>query len=513
MRAPSDAWLREHFDPDQLGGGRRGIEREALRVDRNGALATTPHPAAIGSALTHPLLTTDYSEALLEFVTPPFATTRETLGCLQELHAFVQQRIGTELLWPASMPCIGDDDEAVPIADYGGSNEGLFRTVYRRGLGHRYGRAMQAIAGVHFNFSPAESIWAALRETDAGAADTNDYRAERFMGLVRNYRRMAWIVAYLFGASPVIARSFVPAGHPRLQPLGETDWYAPYATSLRMSDLGYRNTSQAGPGISANSLADYVAQLRAAVSTPAADFEAIGVEVDGEFRQLNANVLQIENEYYSSIRPKPRDRSARPVDALARDGIEYVELRNLDSDPTLASGLGPTQSCVAEALLLLCLLLESPAIPAAEQAEIDRRELTVAWRGREPGLAVDRNGRRVTIRDWGFEVCDALDAIAAQAKRADMSAALAEARAAFADPELTPSAQLVAAAAARSGGLLEYGLSLAEAHRSTLASFPFPAGREAELERLAGESLASAAALEAAPAEPFARYLARYFGP
>src|SRR5690606_26320346 len=140
------------------------------RVTLDGRLSRRPHPTALGSALTHPYLTTDYSEALLEFVTPPQPANWQTLDFLCELHAFVHRHLDDARLWPPSMPCIVNANQEIPIARYGSSNLGMMKTVYRRGLGHRYGRAMQAIAGIHFNYSPPAEFWHACRERTPGDA-------------------------------------------------------------------------------------------------------------------------------------------------------------------------------------------------------------------------------------------------------------------------------------------------------------------------------------------------------
>jgi len=288
-----------------LVGGLKGVEKESLRVTADGRVSQRRHPVALGSPLTHEHVTTDYSEALIELVTPTFTTTWELLEYLTELHQFVYRHLGDELLWCTSMPCRLAGDASIPIAEFGTSNVGRMKNVYRRGLGLRYGRVMQAISGVHFNYSFPTQFWDVLADVlgrhDAG----QDFRSETYFGLLRNYRRHGWIVHYLFGVSPAVCRSFV-AGHDDhgLEDFGNGTLYAPYATSLRMSDLGYRNNSQAELTISVNSLDDYVRDLRAAISTPSLAYERFGVEVDGDWRQLNANLLQIENEYYAFIRPK-----------------------------------------------------------------------------------------------------------------------------------------------------------------------------------------------------------------
>ena len=158
--------------PRILQGGRKGVEKESLRVLASGKLAHTSHPRALGSALTHEHITTDYSEALIELVTPAFTHSWELLQYLLDLHQFVYRHLGEELLWATSMPCAIQQDEDIPLAQYGRSHIGRMKTVYRNGLGLRYGRMMQAISGVHFNYSfplPFWEAWAAACATRACA--------------------------------------------------------------------------------------------------------------------------------------------------------------------------------------------------------------------------------------------------------------------------------------------------------------------------------------------------------
>jgi len=505
-------WLQHKENVERVRRGLRGVEKESLRVSVDGALAKTPHPSAIGAALTHPFLTTDYSEALLEFVTPPHASNWETLQSLCDLHSFVYRRLDGELLWPASMPCIVNRDADIPIADYGPSNAGMLRTIYRRGLGHRYGRSMQAIAGAHFNFSLRDEFWAAYRDHEQSALSLAAFKSEQMMGLVRNYRRCAWLVVYLFGASPALCKTFHSQPHELLEELDSATWYAPYSTSLRMSDIGYRNSTQARLGVSANSLEEYIAGLKAAVTTPDPQYAAIGVVVDGEFRQLNANVLQIENEYYSSVRPKPRDRSIRAVAALQRDGIEYVEIRTLDLSIADPVGVNQSQMRFLEALLISCLLSKSPPISAAEQKEIDARDIQVAREGRRPGLEILVRGRAVELRQAGLETLRGVRATAAllDGDSADYSAAVTAAGIALEDPAETPSAKLIGELHESSASFLEYGLEVARQHRDYFVSLPLEQAKERMLETTAARSLADAAALEAQDELSFVEYLRRY---
>lgn len=509
-------WLARPGNSELIRGGLRGLEKESLRVGPAGDLSQRKHPDTLGSALEHPYLTTDYSEALLEFVTPPRPVNWQALQFLCDIHVFVHRGLGDELLWPASMPCVIDPERAIPIADYGASNAGMMRTIYRRGLGHRYGRAMQAIAGTHFNYSPPAAFWEAYRDWREEKLPLADFKSRELMGLVRNYRRHAWLVIYLFGASPAFCKSFRPGGHPLLSELDTSTWHAPFATSLRMSDMGYRNKTQARLNISVNSLAEYIEGLAHATSTIEPDYEKIGVLVDGEYRQLNANTLQIENEYYSSIRPKPKRRDVRPTRALARDGVEYVEIRSLDLNAGDPVGINQPQLRFLEALALYCLLENSPSIDATEQREIDARDLEVARAGRTPGLELVVGGRAAVLADQAAAVLDGVGAVAAllDGDAAEgFAAAVSRARAAVADPETTPSARLLSSLREARTGFFHYALDLARRHRSYFLSLPMDDARSAELQVVATESLAAAAAAESRDEVPFDQYLRRYFEP
>jgi glutamate--cysteine ligase len=506
-------WLRERGNAALVRRGLRGVEKESLRTDVRGHLSHRPHPRGLGAALTHPYLTTDYSESLPEFVTAPQHSNWETLQFLCDLHAFAHRRLDGELLWPASMPCALDADGDIPIAYYGTSNQGLMKTIYRRGLGYRYGRAMQAIAGVHFNYSPPTALWPAYREHEGRRESPDEFRSAELMGLVRNYRRHAWLVMYLFGASPALSKSFRPDGHEILAELDADTWYGAYATSLRMSDFGYRNKTQGRLAISANSLAEYIAALAAAVTTVEPRYEAIGVVVDGEYQQLNANILQIENEYYSAIRPKPSKAShERPVLALRAHGVEYVEVRTLDLNPTDPVGINQNELRFIETLLVHCLLSPSPPIDAAEQREIDARDLAVAREGRRPGLELVSGARSRPLSDRGAELAGDLAEIAEMldADGEGYVGAVDSATAAFRDPDRTPSAGVLQDLRREKSSFFDYALGLARAHHDYFLELPLGADQERHLVELATESLAETQALERAAAPPFGEYLKAY---
>ncbi len=508
-------------EPRLLQGGRKGVEKESLRVVPDGGLARTPHPRELGSALTNEHITTDFSEALIELVTPAFTQSWELLQYLLDLHQFVYRHIDDELLWATSMPCAVDGDDAVPIAQYGSSNVGRMKTIYRNGLGLRYGRMMQAISGVHFNYSFPASFWEAFAVVRESRDHGQQFISSSYFDLLRNYRRFGWIVLYLFGVSPVVCKSFLRGRDMGLRELTKGTLYEPHATSLRMSDIGYRNRNQAGLSVSVNSLDEYVRDLTRAITTPHQPYEALGVKVKGpngdEYRQLNANILQIENEYYSFIRPKRVARSGeRPTKALQRAGVEYVEVRALDVSAFDPVGVNQNKLRFLEAFLALCVLQDSPLIDSSEEARLDENHLTVARRGREPGLTLWRDGRATPLRDWAREIIDSMTGICELLDSGDplrpYGNALAVQAAKLADVGLTPSARLLNELTSTGESFFAQALRMSTLHKEYFVEmYPPNEERLKEFAAEAGESLARQHRLETGQQESFDTYLARYF--
>lgn len=519
-----------------LAASRMGLEREALRVAPDGGIARTPHPPALGAALTHPHITTDFSEALLELVTPALHDPAAVLAFLSDLHLFVYRHIADELLWASSMPCVLGGGAGIPLAQYGSSNAGQMKTVYRRGLGNRYGRVMQVIAGVHFNFSLAEDLWQQWPAIIGTSGDPIALRADAYMGMIRNLQRLGWLVPYLFGASPAVCKSFVQDATNDLQSFDRTTYYHPYATSLRMGDIGYQNRQEEGTGIKANydSLDAYIRSLTWAIETPCPHYEGIGVKVNGRYEQLNDHVLQIENEYYSTVRPKQlTDWMERPTLALRRRGIRYVELRSVDVNAFEPLGIEAGQMRFLASFMIYCLLIPSPRIAARERRWIDANEVLAAHRGREPGLCLERAGGPVRLRDWAAEVLDAMwpvaelldaalaDTAAAGSDAADPAtgqrldrphvAALRAQQEKIDEPEATPSARMLAAMRASGEGFAEFTNRLSEQHRRKFQAEPLPPERVAWLHRLAVSSHDRQRAIEAADQIDFDEFLRRYF--
>ena len=423
------------LSPERLLGIRRGIEKESLRARPDGTLALTPHPAALGSPLTHPHITTDYSESQLELITGVHGGVESCLDELTHIHQFVYRTLaqaGDERLWVGSMPCGLPTDETIPLGRYGSSNIGRAKSVYRMGLGHRYGRRMQTISGIHYNWSMP------------GLSN------EEHFALIRNFRRHAFLLLTLFGASPAVCPTFVAGRDHGLERLSEHTLYHPYATSLRMGRLGYQSEAQSQLAVSYNSMESYADSLHDALTRPYPAYEKIGIRnLGGEYNQLATTLLQIENEFYGTIRPKRVIRSGeRPLHALRERGVEYVEVRCMDLDPFEPVGINARTIRFLDVFLLHCLLHDSPPDTPQEIAELGRNQHHTAAHGREPGLKLERQGRSVLLADWAYELLEGCVPIAAALDRAhgsqDHSAAVAAAQAALAAPSTLPSARALA---------------------------------------------------------------------
>jgi glutamate--cysteine ligase len=483
---------------EALRGMRRGIEKESLRVRPDGSLAQTLHPAALGSALTHPHITTDFSESQLELITGVQPSVESCLEELTFIHQVVYRHIGEEILWCASMPCSLPSDHLIPIGRYGTSNVGRAKTVYRLGLAHRYGRRMQAISGIHYNFS------------------LPGVTSEQYFGLIRNFRRNSWLLLYLFGASPAVCSSFVAGREHELTPLASGTHYAPYATSLRMGRLGYQSDAQASVCVSYNNLRDYTASLYEALTVPYPPYEQIGLRTDDDYKQLNTTLLQIENEFYSSIRPKRRiGRGERPLHALRERGVEYVEVRLMDLDPFAPIGITAPTCRILDVFLLHCLLKDSPPDNAQEIGEVRRNQQKVALRGREPGLTLERGGREVRLADWAAEVLGECEPIPALIDRqfggSAYSAAYDVALGLVRDPATTPSARVLHAMARNhDNSFLRFALIESTAHKSMLQHLELPREVRERFTRLAQESSLRQRELEAADEMDFETFRQRY---
>ncbi|MBL8388043.1 MAG: glutamate--cysteine ligase [Hydrogenophaga sp.] len=500
----------ESLGAQRLGGMRRGLEKESLRSQPDGRLALTPHPAALGSALTHPHITTDYSESQLELITGVHASVDSCLAELAEIHQFTLRSLrdqggaaGEEMLWASSMPCGLPTDETIPLGVYGNSNVGRAKSVYRMGLGHRYGRRMQTISGIHYN-------WSLPGVDNAG-----------YFALIRNFRRHAFLLLTLFGASPALCSTFVAGRDHGLLPLGDSGTlHMPFGTSLRMGRLGYQSDAQASLAVSYNSLEGYAASLHDALTRPWPAYEAVGIRnPGGDYNQLATTLLQIENEFYGTIRPKRViHQGERPLHALRERGVEYIEVRLMDLNPFEAIGIDAATLRFLDLFLLHCLLSDSPPDTPEEIRELAQNQHLTAARGREPGLRLLRGGESVSLVEWGLEILDQLPPVAAALDALDGGAAhreaLARARASLLAPDTLPSARVLAATRdEHHASFIDFARTRSQASRQALLGLPWSDEQQQRYETMAARSLADQKAIEAGDTLPFEIYRQEYVSP
>ena len=490
------------LQPDRLLGMRCGIEKESLRAQPSGALALTPHPLALGSALMHPSITTDFSESQLELVTGAHKGAQAAIDELTQIHQFTyrtMQSLGDEMLWVSSMPCGLPTDETIPVARFGASNVGRAKSVYRLGLSHRYGRRMQTISGIHYNWS------------------LPGVTSEQYFAQIRNFRRQAFLLLYLFGASPAVCSSFVAGRQHALQQLSAGTMYMPYGTSLRMGRLGYQSDAQSSLAVSYNSLEGYAASLQDALTRPYPTYEKVGIQnPGGDYNQLGTTLLQIENEFYGTIRPKrvifPGER---PLHALRERGVEYIEVRLMDLDPFEPVGITTQTMHFLDVFLLHCLTSASPPDSPEEIAALARNQHRTAAHGREPGLLLERDGQEVALTTWGADIVAQCVPIATALDAAHGTthyrAAVAAATVSLNDASTLPSARVLATMAQDyDNSFVKFVRAQSVKTKAYLQALPFSSEQHSHYMRLSEQSIADQKKVEALDSLPFEMYREQY---
>ncbi|MDR1530344.1 MAG: glutamate--cysteine ligase [Burkholderiales bacterium] len=488
-----------------------GLERESLRVTPDGKISDAPHPTALGSAFTHPSITTDFAEALLEFITPAVPSEEEALAQLAAIMRYAAHHIGDEMLWCASMPCAINDVESIRIADYGISNEGKFKHLYRVGLAYRYGKIMQMISGIHFNFSFGDTAWEIFRHIDGNTDSDITFRSARYLDMTRNALRSSFLIPYFFGASPAVDRSLFLCKKDTLPKFDDDTRYFPYATALRLSDIGYSNR-KCSFYVSFDNLDKYLDGLYQATHRSCPAFEKYGINVDGEYRQINTNILQIENEFYTAIRPKqiPKDKSETRRSAFQKRGIRYVELRLLDVSPLSPFGIDLDTLRFIRAWLTTCFLLESPPMDEKERNLIDQNMLNVSVNGRsQEKLITSLRGETYTVEEALRPVLLAMEPVCALLGE-PYQKALHKQREKLRDPDQTFSARVLTEMRDNIESHQNFALRHTRQYTRELRETPLSAEAEQSFSQAAKDSLAQQKNIEAADKLSFDDYLAHH---
>jgi len=462
--------MKNYFkeNPELVSNIRQGVERECLRSLTDGAASLEPHAKALGSKLTHPFITTDYAENLLEYIGGVHSSTDKLLEELEALHAYTVENSNGEILWPSSMPCLLPEEDKIPIACYGKSNTGKLKSLYRLGLGHRYGRSMQSIAGVHYNFSLTDSFWENLKSKEGSDLKLSEYKSQKYFHIIRNFQRNKWLLMYLFGASPAVDKSFLEGKDHSLKKLDENTYYSEYGTSLRMGGLGYTSTAQEDINICFEKVETYIKTLEAARQKSFPEYEKIGLKDETGYKQLNTNLLQIDNEFYSNIRPKNiAGRKESALKSLHLRGVEYIEVRLLDVNPFEKLAFDKDQIHFLHLFLLWCLSTEAKGITKEECSELNENFQKVILEGRRPGLKLERDGKEVSIGDYATSLLDDISDFSSEIRslNSKYDKALDTQVNKVKSPELLPSARILNELKNKS--YLEFHLDLAKDYASS----------------------------------------------
>ena len=387
----------------------RGIERESLRVTQEGNISQNNHPKNLGSPLTSKDITTDFAEALVELITPTFESAEELFEHLNLLHKFLYSEMGEEILWNFSMPCAFQNEQEIKIAEYGKTNSGMLKHIYRKGLRLRYGSIMQSVSGIHYNFSISNQSWNAISKNP-----TQDFINNKYLGAIRNIKRNFWFLLERLGASPIAHESYLFNREHSLEEHLEDDLFLPNATSLRMSEVGYQSSIQNELKISYNNLDEFIDAIIKGIKTPVQDFQDMGLfDGNGIPQQISTGILQIENELYDIVRPKRSGPSgSRPATLLKEQGIEYLELRGIDINPFIPEGIDENKIKLLDVYIMHALISDSPEVSDTEIEEIRANQKAMVESGRSKDIKLKRGGVDIPLLELKTVLHDELKQVA-----------------------------------------------------------------------------------------------------
>lgn len=403
-----------------------GIERETLRVQPDGTISSYPHRKDWGTRNHQPYIQTDFAESQVEIITPPEYTADHLMSWLKAAHQIVSEDIVEEqdLLWPFSMPaCIPTDTTKIKIAQLTNQKE----YAYREGLARLYGKHVQLISGIHYNFQLNPDVIEANYQQHGGQEPFIDYHNETYMHLVRNYFRYRWFLTYFLGASPYVAENYSTNfyGKPHQIPM----------RSIRQSRYGYQNKETV--------VMDYT-DLYSFVQT----IEAA----------LQRGDLHLEKELYRDVRL----RGASPTRDLLKKGISYLEFRNIDINPYLPYGIDKETINFIRHFLISILFLEDDR---QDNQVVEGHQMNYRIAEAHPLDACPFKEEALHIIQVMDRVNQELSLPYWPSKREYLIQALDQ-------PELTLAGQIVTETP-DSTDYLEMGLTLAQQHQQTMLEQPF----------------------------------------
>lgn len=457
--------LLDHKLNGELLKGRFGLEKENVRIDGEGKLALTPHPAAFGAKLDNPYIQTDFSESQIEMITPAFASTAEAFTFLEALQDIVSLELARtgEWLWPSSNPPVLPDEQEIPLARMDNPTE----DQYRSKLADKYGRKRQLLSGIHFNFSFEEAFLRKLHALhplhllDGGEhpTDFKTFKDRVYLKITRGLLRYRWLLVYLTGASPFFDGTYMSPCVEASKSADHRSYTFPGLNSLRNSPCGYRNEKPLY--VSFDSVEHYAADLE---------------------RLVEAGELLSAKEFYSAVRLK-RANGPQSLEALAKTGVDYLELRFLDLNPLFKMGVSPEILDMVHLFILYMLLKEDEPFAIGDQEQAAAHLDQMLRGGIAEELAEPGDGPRVTMKERGLAVLGEMREMVEQLLPGHprLMELLKREQRKLEQPELTYAAAIQSAVGPSS--YLDYHLAKAKqyAEESAQTGFRFPGFEDLEL--------------------------------
>ena len=370
--------IKKVFSNKEILSGNFGIERETLRLDENGYLASSDHPEEFGDKSHNPYITTDFSESQIEVITPAFSNIEETYKFTRALYDIVAMEIGNEYLWPESMPCIIPDDDKIPVAKF--AEHSKESQEYRESLLRKYGGKKQLISGIHYNFSFDENIIERLYENSNKDVLYKEFKNSIYLKVARNYLRYRWLIVYLLGAAPVVHESFIDDCKCPLKKVTKSGYSSLGAISHRNGKCGYKNKIDLFP--SYNSVNDYLDSIN---------------------KYINDGLIESHKELYSQVRLKPSD-TRNFKDSLINDGIKYLEYRTIDINPFEKGGISLEDLKFLQIFNIYLLTKEESNYTGWQEEALENQQI-IAVSGIDD-IKLKKDGKEVTRIQYGLEILD-----------------------------------------------------------------------------------------------------------
>lgn len=357
-----------------------GLEKENIRVTKNGEISLKSHPKVFKE--DNPFIKRDFAESQMEMVTPICPSIDEAYNFMENLNNIASLELEDEYLWPQSNPpALPDCEEKIKVAELKDEKA----KKYRENLVKKYGKKRQLVSGVHYNFSFRDEFIEKLYKLQDRKESIREFKNDLYFKIGRNFLKYKWFLNYLTGASPVFHKSYVEKCRNSSENLNGDDFYFKGVGSLRNSRCGYRNEEDFF--VSYNSLEEYIKDIR---------------------KLINDKCIQQAKEYYSSIRFKSKE-AGDMLDNLEENGVRYIEIRLLDLDPTTKFGISKNSLYLIHLYTLFCLFKEDEKYTLEVHNECIENDNRAIKNSEESTLII--NGKETTVKEAGLKIIDEMEKI------------------------------------------------------------------------------------------------------